>query len=151
MDIRSRLWILAIFGISWLFSCAGFKNWDKYEKYQADKDFSRKKYEQKLIENKINKSKKNKDAQNKESFYEKEVKDTIVKLLKEPPAPVKMPDTILRVLILPYVSDRGSLNASKYVFLKVEEGRWILGDYLIENKKGVKILTPLKERKSEGK
>jgi len=84
-----------------------------------------------------------------ESLYEKEVKETITKLLQAPPTPVKVPDTILRVLILPYVGEDGSLNAAKYVFVKVEEGRWILGDYLIKERRGIKVLTPLKEERKE--
>ncbi len=137
-------WLL---GLSVFFlSCASIKDWDRYERYQADKDFSRQRYEEKLLEGRIKKK-----VEKVEDFYEKEVREAVVSLLREPPAPVKVPDTVLRVLILPYVGEGGILNTARYVFLKVEEGRWIVGDYLIEEKKGIKLLTPLKEEKDEGK
>ncbi|HHJ63325.1 MAG TPA: hypothetical protein ENJ61_00295 [Aquifex aeolicus] len=145
MGNSGRLWFLGL-GV-FLFSCAGIKDWDRYEKYQADRNFSRQKYEEKLLEERVKKK-----MEKGEDLYEKEVKKAIVSLLREPPAPVKAPDTVLRVLILPYVSQDGALNTAKYVFLRVEEGRWILGDYLIGGKEGVKLLTPLKEGgKDEGK
>ena len=148
MGTGCRIWFLIPFLVSGLVSCAGLKDWDRYEKYQADKNFSREKYEKELLKNRIKNGKKQKKV---EDLYEKEVKDSIVKLLSEPPAPVKVPDTVLRVLILPYVGKEGTLNTARYVFLKVEEGRWVLGDYLIERKKGIKLLTPLEEGKDEGK
>jgi len=98
---------------------------------------------------KLESGEKGKNEKKEESLYEKEVKETIVNLLKAPPTPVKVPDTILRVLILPYVSEDGSLNTARYVFVKVEEGRWILGDYLLGEKKGIKVLTPLKEEEKK--
>lgn len=140
MDGSRRLWFLGFALL--LSSCAGLKDWDEYEKYQAEKNFSRETYERKEME---------KIAERKvgeESLYEKEVKEKMVKLLREPPSPIKAPDTVLRVLILPYVDKEGNLNAMKYVFLRVEEGRWILGDYLIHKRSGIKLLTPLKD---EGK
>ncbi len=148
MGTGCRIWLLIPFLVSGLMSCAGLKDWDRYEKYQADKDFSREKYEKNLLGRRMKDGNPQKKA---EDLYEKEVKDSIVKLLSEPPSPVKVPDTILRVLILPYVGKEGTLNTARYVFLKVEEGRWVLGDYLIEKKKGIKLLTPLKGEKDEGK
>jgi len=146
MGAFRRFWILV--PSFFLFSCAGLKDWDMYERYQAEKDFSREKHEKKLLEKRMKKASRKKKE---EDIHEKEVKETLVGLLNSPPVPVKVPDTVLRVLILPYVGEDGSLNTSKYVFLKIEEGRWILGDYLIERKKGVRVLTPLKEKGNEGK
>ena len=144
MGNSRRVWLLGL-GI-FLLSCAGIEDWHRYEKYQADGDFSRQKYEEKLLEERVKKR-----TEREEDFYEREVKERIVSLLREPPAPLKVPDTILRVLILPYVGEGGTLNSARYVFLKVEEGRWILGDYLIEERKGIRLLTPLKGEKDEGK
>lgn len=139
------IWLLSV---AFLFSCASFKEWDSYAKYQEEKGFNREKYEEKVRkELKTKKEKKEK----KESLYEKEVKEKVVRLLAKPPTPVKVPDTILRVLILPYVGSDGSLNTMKYVFFKVEEGKWVIGNYLIERKGGVKVFTPLKEEENEGK
>ncbi len=122
-------------------SCAGIRDWHEYEIYQAHKNFSREKYEKKLLEKRLGSGK---GTKKEEGLYEKEIKERIVKLLREPPSPVKVPDTVLRVLILPYVDKDGNLSSAKYVFLKVEEGRWIIGDYLIEDKKGIRLLTPLR-------
>ena len=143
-----RLWILSLVSLG-LFSCANIKDWDKYEKYQAEKGFNRADYEKRLLEEKMSQVK-DRGSSKEESLYEKEVKNTMVKMLKEPPTPVKVPDMILRVLILPYVGEGGSLNAMKYVFLKVEEGKWVMGDYLIEEKKGIRLLTPLEAKENEG-
>jgi hypothetical protein len=57
---------------------------------------------------------------------------TLLKVLKKPPIPIKAPDKIIRVLFLPYVDKNNILNNYRYSFLKVEEGNWVLGDYLIE-------------------
>jgi len=146
MENIRRLWILGL--VFSLFSCAGVKDWDEYAKYQEKKGFKREEYEKKLLK----KGEKVKKGV-KESLYEKEIKRTYTRLLKEPPVPLKVPDTVVRVLILPYVDESGSLNSAKYVFFKVEEGKWILGDYLIKEGKSVKVLTPLKkeEREDEGR
>jgi len=78
----------------------------------------------------------------KETLYEKTKKETITELLKNPPAPVKAPDKILRILILPWTDKDGNLHAMKYIFVKVEEGQWILGNYLIFPEKR-KFVNPL--------
>jgi len=135
-----RLWVLGLLGF--LLSCAGIQDWDRYAEYQESRDFSRERYEAKLLESK---KREVKERAKEESLYEKEVKDAVVKLLRTPPAPVKTPDKVLRVLILPWVDENGNLNTQKYIFVKVEEGKWILGDYLGKEGEGVKTVTPLKE------
>jgi len=80
-----------------------------------------------------------------ETLYEKIKKETITELLKNPPAPVKVPDKILRILILPWTDKDGNLHAMKYIFVKVEEGQWILGNYLIFPEKR-KFVNPLDTR-----
>ena len=56
----------------------------------------------------------------------------MISILKKPPIPMKTPDKILRVLFLPYVDQNNILNNYKYSFMKVEEGKWVIGDYLLE-------------------
>ena len=69
-------------------------------------------------------------------------------LLKEPVTPVKLPDTIMRVLVLPYVDDKQAFHSSKYIFVKVEEGKWILGNYIHKDiKRKTKEYNPLVEVK----
>lgn len=63
---------------------------------------------------------------------EAERQQRMISVLKKPPIPMKMPDKILRVLFLPYVDQNNVLNNYKYTFMKVEEGKWVIGDYLME-------------------
>lgn len=51
-------------------------------------------------------------------------------LIQKPVVPLRTPDTILRVLILPYEDDNGVLNSWKYSYIKVEDGKWVIADYL---------------------
>ena len=84
--------------------------------------------------------------QKEKSLYEKEVQEKILSLLKAPETPLKTPDIIMRILILPYADQNGSLVSNHYIFVKMKEGKWILGDYLIDkNKEEKRIIRPLKE------
>jgi hypothetical protein len=80
------------------------------------------------------------------SIYEKEIQEKVVSLLKAPETPLRTPDVITRVLILPYTKEDGTLIMSHYVFVKMKEGKWILGDYLIDQQKEEnRVIRPLKE------
>lgn len=76
--------------------------------------------------------------------YEKERDHLLTKIVKTPPVPMRVPDTVLRVLVLPYVDDSGALTAQSYKFVKVDDGKWILGEYLAKEGGGIHMLTPLK-------
>lgn len=80
------------------------------------------------------------------SIYEKELQEKVVSLLKAPETPIKTPDVITRVLILPYTKEDGTLITSHYIFAKMKEGKWVLGDYLIDQQREEnKVVRPLKE------
>lgn len=81
----------------------------------------------------------------KQSLYKKAQNDTIIKMLNSPVTPIKTPDKILRVLMLPWVDESGVLNAQGYKFVKVEEGSWVLGEYLSKSGSAIKLLSPLKK------
>ncbi|HHL35616.1 MAG TPA: hypothetical protein ENJ30_14755, partial [Desulfobulbaceae bacterium] len=49
-------------------------------------------------------------------------------LLQEEKKPLLQPPTILRVLLLPYKGEGGELFMSRYVYVKIEDSRWILTD-----------------------
>lgn len=66
------------------------------------------------------------------SIYQAEIEKKLTSLLKNPVIPLKTPDVVVRVLFLPYVAEDGSLVGSHYAYVKIKEGNWILGDYLIE-------------------
>lgn len=78
--------------------------------------------------------------------YEEEKLKRTLSTLKESPMPLRLPDTILRVMFLPYVDSKNVLRNSFYAFLKVEDGKWVLGEYLTthSNKSGkARVFTPL--------
>jgi len=82
-----------------------------------------------------------------ESLYEKERKDFLSQTMYSPKIPVKTPDKILRVLLMPYVDEDMNLQTENFHFIKVDEGRWILGEYLNgqDRTTNPKTLTPLKK------
>ncbi len=49
-------------------------------------------------------------------------------LLKEKKKPLLQPPKILRVLLLPYKGEEGELFMSRYVYVKIEDSKWILTD-----------------------
>lgn len=77
--------------------------------------------------------------------YEEERLKKTLSTLKESPTPLRLPDTILRVMFLPYVDSKNVLRNSFYAFLKVEDGKWVVGEYLTSPTKSAKtrVLSPL--------
>ena len=53
---------------------------------------------------------------------------TVAGLLREEKKPLLLPPKILRVLLLPYRGKDGELFMSRYVYIKIEDSRWILTD-----------------------
>ena len=49
-------------------------------------------------------------------------------LLQEEKKPLLLPPKILRVLLLPYKGEDEELFMSRYVYLKIEDSKWILTD-----------------------
>jgi hypothetical protein len=72
------------------------------------------------------------ERQEERSAVEVEREQLMMKLLKQPPVPLKTQDKVVRILFLPYVDTNGVLHNHKYSFLSVEEGKWVLGDYLMK-------------------
>ncbi|WP_418180605.1 TraV family lipoprotein [Aliarcobacter lanthieri] len=81
-----------------------------------------------------------------DSLYEKERKAFLSETMYSPKIPVKTPDKILRILLMPYVDEDMNLQTENFHFVKVDEGRWILGEYINgqERSNNPKTLTPLK-------
>ncbi len=65
-------------------------------------------------------------------------------LTKGFPTPIWVPPLITKVLILPYVDSNGALHSGQYVFLKLKEGKWIVGNYLLHSTS--KTFEPLKTK-----
>lgn len=84
-----------------------------------------------------------------DSLYEKERKNFLQETMYMPQIPIKTPDKILRVLVMPYVDDDKNLQMENYHFVKVDDGRWVLGEYLNgqnREKSNNRYLTPLKAK-----
>ena len=52
----------------------------------------------------------------------------LTELLKEPKKPLLQPPKILRVLMLPYEGESKELFMTRYVYVQVENARWVLTD-----------------------
>jgi conjugal transfer pilus assembly protein TraV len=52
----------------------------------------------------------------------------LAELLQEPKKPVLQPPKILRVLLLPYQGEEEELFMTRYVYVKIEDSRWLLTD-----------------------
>ena len=87
-----------------------------------------------------------------ESLYKRELMEKLMRMTREEPTPLALPPTVLRVFVLPYVDDQGRLITQHYMYIKVDEGKWILGDYLLKRGGPPRKFTPLKtEGQDEGK
>lgn len=65
-----------------------------------------------------------------EETFRQAVYEKLGKLVKEPKAPLMNPPGSLRVWILPYEGEDGSLFMDRFVFLKIAEPAWTLGQPL---------------------
>jgi conjugal transfer pilus assembly protein TraV len=52
----------------------------------------------------------------------------LAELLQEPQKPLLQPPKVLRVLLLPYRGESDELFMTRYVYLKIEDAKWILTD-----------------------
>jgi len=60
-------------------------------------------------------------------------------LVQKPQIPLRTQDKIIRVLIFPYKISKSQLMGQQFVYLKVSEGDWILGTYLLEQEQRVPV------------
>ena len=131
---------LALFLIA---GCAGKDNWDSYRVYAEEKGWTREKYEKQVLGERIKKP----ERTAREDLYEKEKKKLVLELIKAPPVPLKIPDKVLRILVLPWVDEKGDLHAQQYIFVVVEDGEWMIGSSAKENE--VRVLTPLRKQEAQ--
>ncbi len=93
-----------------------------------------------------------KQEKEEESLYRRELMEKLMRMVREEPTPLALPPTVLRVFVLPYVDDQGRLITQHYMYIRVDEGKWILGDYLLKRGQPPREFTPLKtEGQNEGK
>lgn len=92
-------------------------------------------------------SKNNEKLSQMPSVYELQRKEVMKGYISQQQMPIKTPDKNLRVLVFPYVDQNNILQTHNFQYVKVDEGKWILGEYLLneDSKNTPKMLTPLKE------
>jgi len=71
-------------------------------------------------------------ADDQESIYKREVNKKLSEMLKEPNTPLLAPPKVMRICILPYRGDQNELYMMRYVYLLVDEPKWVVGDYLVD-------------------
>lgn len=76
------------------------------------------------------------------SIYTQEQLQLTRDLIKTPPTPIKTPNTILTLLFYPH-DDDGTLIGHFYAFMEINDGKWVVGNYLNKQKDGERIITPL--------
>ncbi len=63
-----------------------------------------------------------------EIAYKDAMYKRLADLIKEPVAPVIAPPKVARVLLLSYTGDRNELFMPRYVYVTVDDPRWVFGD-----------------------
>lgn len=72
-----------------------------------------------------------------ESAYREAQLAKMTKLVATPVTPVVVPPTVVRILFLPYPGEDDSLNMPQYVFTMMDKARFIFGDYLMQDTRGM--------------
>ncbi len=67
--------------------------------------------------------------------WQREMQKKVTNLLKEPNTPLVAQPNVMRVLMLPYRGDQNELYMLRYVYVFVDEPRWVIGDYLMKNQR----------------
>lgn len=63
-----------------------------------------------------------------ETTYQNALFEKLTSLLKEPTTPMIAPPQIVRVLILPYEGEGAKLFMPRYVYVIIDEPKWVLGN-----------------------
>jgi conjugal transfer pilus assembly protein TraV len=67
-----------------------------------------------------------------DALYQSALYDRLNRLLTRPESPLVVPPQVMRVLILPYTGDERELYMYRYVYIFVDEPRWLLKNLLSE-------------------
>ena len=73
-----------------------------------------------------------------DALYQSALYDRLNRLLTRPDSPMVVPPQVMRVLILPYTGDDRELYMYRYVYIFVDEPRWLLRNLLSESEEGVR-------------
>lgn len=67
-----------------------------------------------------------------ETAYKKEVNKKLITMIKNPNTPLMVPPKVMRMLVLPYSGDQNELYMMRYIYLLIDDPKWVLGNYLID-------------------
>lgn len=65
--------------------------------------------------------------------WQREMQQKIEGLLKEPTTPIVVPPTVMRILMLPYKGADNELYMMRFVYMFVDDPKWVVGDYLLKD------------------
>ena len=81
----------------------------------------------------INKSGNNRrTTESSETMYQRAVNKKLATMLKAPNTPLIAPPQVMRVLVLPYKGDMNELYMMRYIYLLIDDPKWVVGNYLID-------------------
>lgn len=79
-----------------------------------------------------------------EASYQSALYEKLTGLLREPTTPMIAPPQVMRVLILPYKGEGARLYMPRYVYILVEEPKWVLGNQWLDEETRPAGLLPQK-------
>jgi len=71
-------------------------------------------------------------AESSETMYQRAVNKKLATMLKAPNTPLIAPPQVMRVLVLPYKGDMNELYMMRYIYLLIDDPKWVVGNYLID-------------------
>jgi len=73
-----------------------------------------------------------KTTESSETIYQRAVNKKLATMLKQPNTPLIAPPQVMRVLVLPYKGDMNELYMMRYIYLLIDDPKWVVGNYLID-------------------
>jgi len=67
-----------------------------------------------------------------ETMYQRAVNKKLATMLKARNTPLIAPPQVMRVLVLPYRGDMNELYMMRYIYLLIDDSKWVVGNYLID-------------------
>jgi len=71
--------------------------------------------------------------QSSETIYQNAVNNKLAAMLKAPNTPLIAPPQVMRILVLPYKGDMNELYMMRYVYLLIDDPKWVVGNYLMDS------------------
>lgn len=68
-----------------------------------------------------------------ETVYQNAVNKKLAAMLERSDTPLVAPPQVMRILILPYKGDMNELYMTRYVYLLVDDPKWVMGNYLMNS------------------